>query len=376
MVLIPAGSVQAGVVGTINATTTNTTSTTHHETDINVTLPDAQAYSTTVIGYAYETASLCAQAEGYGYHDYTAYDQTFPVSPSDQEVQNAFAAASSAVNAAVQPDGVLPGRVCSYDQTGPTLTSSSSSTGAAVQVSHTLLGTNTTVSNSVTIGPGEVLFGDDMSQSFFVVAGNTNINTNTGYESFFQNDFQATTTNFATYQITGHKFVSPIVLDLSGSGGIQASGGVYLPHRDQFCISHRALFDFYGNGFPVAMEWVGPKDGLLCVPKADGTVDGTCLFGTSTGYQSGFEQLAARDENMDYRLTGKELEGLMVWQDTNGNARIDAGELHSLQSLGITELSVKPNRMKSSFIMNGKRQAMFDWWPTVLQLKRITRPSV
>jgi outer membrane autotransporter protein len=57
--------------------------------------------------------------------------------------------------------------------------------GPATGSTKTLIGTNTTVTNSVKIGPGTATFGPDMSLSFFVTAGNFNINTNTAFESFF-----------------------------------------------------------------------------------------------------------------------------------------------------------------------------------------------
>lgn len=48
------------------------------------------------------------------------------------------------------------------------------------------LGTSTTVTNSQTFGPGTVLVGSDQSQTFFVAAGNIDINQNTAFESFFE----------------------------------------------------------------------------------------------------------------------------------------------------------------------------------------------
>jgi hypothetical protein len=132
-----------------------------------------------------------------------------------------------------------------------------------------------------------------------------------------------------------------------------------------------AVFDFNANGFEVMMEWVGPGDGLLVEPKLDGSVDGSCLFGTTGGYASGFEKLAARDANHDSKLTGHELEGLNVWQDRNGNARVDEGELRSVTALGITEIHLDHISYRSTFVMNGATRVMWDWWPTALNLKRV-----
>lgn len=347
--------VHGAVGGAGNTSITNTTSTTSHNT-----YTDYTAYQTRVLGYVYSDGAA-------GFHEAYVFDQTTPHSPSSTEVSSLFDQAGAAVNAALQDTSILPGRCATLTQGGPELIASSQS------VSESLNHTETSVTTQTTIGPATILIGEEQSQTFFVAAGTININVNTHTESFIDR----TTTNSNTYQVTGHKFVSPIILDLSGTGRIQASNGVYNPHPKQFYMARRVLFDFYGNGFPVAMEWVGPSDGLLCQPKEDGSIDGTCLFGTSTGYETGFEHLASLDKNMDYKVSGQELAGLMVWQDKNGNARAEQGELTSVQELGIGELSVKNSKNVGSFMINGKQQKMFDWWPTVMQLKKVNyKPAV
>ncbi|HXE73648.1 MAG TPA: hypothetical protein VNO81_13385 [Candidatus Nitrosotenuis sp.] len=171
------------------------------------------------------------------------------------------------------------------------------------------------------------------------------------------------------YERNYTRIVSPLVLNLDGSGQLQASGGKWLPHR--FVASSRTvLFDFHGNGFPVETEWVGPADGLLCVPKPDGTVDGTCLFGTTTGFGSGYEALAVRDKNGDMKITGAELSGLFVWQDGNGDAVAERSELFDVQDLGISEISLRHKNFKSTYVRNGKTYTMWDWWPSLHELRR------
>lgn len=172
------------------------------------------------------------------------------------------------------------------------------------------------------------------------------------------------------YEIMFTRFVSPIVLDLDGDGAIEASAGKYNPHVDAFDHTNTTLFDFYGNGFPVLTEWVGKNDGLLCRPKADGTVDGTCLFGTSNGYANGFDELASLDKDGNGVLEGSELDGLMVWIDSSRGGRAEASELHTLDSLGITSISVKGTDNVGSFVRNGKTQKAFDWWPTVQECRK------
>jgi len=177
-------------------------------------------------------------------------------------------------------------------------------------------------------------------------------------------------TNADAYQYDGSKYVSPIVLDLSGSGQLEASGGKWLPHPRTFDRTHAVAFDFYNNGFPIIMEWVGPHEGLLVEPKADGTVDGSSLFGTQGGWSNGYEKLSLRDTNHDGMLSGDELKGLAVWVDANSDGKVDAGELKSLDELGITELNLRHVGFRSSFTMNGKKQTMWDWWPSAMEVKK------
>ena len=179
-------------------------------------------------------------------------------------------------------------------------------------------------------------------------------------------------TNTSVYQIDATGFVSPIVLDLDGDGAIEASSGKYLAHPSNFDYSgYVAMFDFHGNGFPVLTEWVGENDGLLCRPEADGSVKGVNLFGTSNGSENGYEDMALLDANKNGTLEGAELEGLYVWQDRNCNGIVDNGELSTVQALGITSISVKHDKMSSTFVRNGQTFKSFDWWPSVIDVRRV-----
>lgn len=164
---------------------------------------------------------------------------------------------------------------------------------------------------------------------------------------------------------------SPLVLDMDNDGKLLASQGKWNPHPGNFDKSRIVPFDFFGTGFPVVMEWVGPHDGLLCVPKADGTVDGTDLFGVAEGYSDGYAKLTLWDKNNDHKLTGKELDGLHVWQDLNQNGKADQGEVTSVVSNGITQMNLTSQRGVGSFIMNGKSRFIFDWWPTMTDSKKV-----
>lgn len=363
-------SAQAAVGGGGGPTNTATTSTTRHDTHTRVDIADAHTYQTRVLGYIYDNQG----------HTAWVYNAATPAGPSpagQNEINSLFEGARDAIRAAAHDEDIMPGRCAALNIGNPTFLGSSESRSAAVKVGEQFDRAETSVTTTTTFGPATILIGENQSQSFFVAAGSVNINTNTHTENFINDLYQATVNHEDTYQIIGRKTVSPLILDLAGTGKIQASDGLYLPHPGEFHYKHRVLFDFFGNGFPVAMEWVGPQDGLLVMPKEDGSIDGTCLFGTASGYETGFEQLASLDANLDYKVAGAELAGLKVWQDKNGNARGDQGELTSVQDLGITELSVRNSKMVGSYKMKGNTYKMFDWWPTVMQVKKVNwKPSV
>lgn len=177
--------------------------------------------------------------------------------------------------------------------------------------------------------------------------------------------------SFTIYEATGNKYVSPIVLDMKGNGTLEASGGKYLPH-DSLDSKNLVKIDFFNNGFEIAMEWVGPSDGLLVAPRGDGSVDATCLFGSNGGFENGFEKLSLWDKNKDDKISGQELQGLAVWQDKNQNGAAEKEEITSLEAAGITSLSLISNRFAGSFVRNGKTCKMWDWWPSAVEMKKVS----
>jgi len=258
--------------------------------------------------------------------------------------------------------------------------SSSSTTANGTTISQQVTTSDSTSSTVQTLTIGNVVIGTNTN-----INTNTNYNTNTNTEYDYTDNINTNTnTNYNTittytpeyqlvYNVNESWTVSPIVLDLSGTGKLDASGGHWLPHKGRKIQGNVVSFDMNANGLEVFTEWVGPTAGLLVEPRADGTVDGSCLFGTTGGFVNGFEKLKARDANNDGTLSGAELNGLMVWVDTNGNGKVDAGELHTLASLHITSLSVNHHNFKGTYTANGKTCAMWDWWPTALDVREVRR---
>lgn len=177
------------------------------------------------------------------------------------------------------------------------------------------------------------------------------------------------TTNGRKYTLQEHFYTSPLVLDMDGDDAIQASNGKWLPHR--YTRAKMAEFDISGDGFVDITEWVGPTDGLLLVYKEGQEVSANELFGNAGGFDHGYEKLSLFDKNGDRQISGEELSTLSVWQDSNGNAKVDKGEVASVQSLGITMISLQyDDNLVSQFVQNGKTKKVYDWYPSVFAVKK------
>ncbi len=97
-------------------------------------------------------------------------------------------------------------------------------------------------------------------------------------------------------------------------------------------------------------EWLAKNGGdgfLVADYNKDGQInDATELFGTEgpngQKFKNGYEKLAAlHDTNKDGKISGKELEGLQIWKDSNADGVVQKGELLSLASQGITSFDVR-----------------------------------
>jgi hypothetical protein len=111
----------------------------------------------------------------------------------------------------------------------------------------------------------------------------------------------------------------------------------------------RVAFDADGSGRKEKWTWITPNAAwLVHDPKRTGKIDSALqMFGGVTFWlfwETGYDALAALDDNGDGQLSGAELDGLALWHDANGNGVCDAGEVRSLSEHGIVALSCKFER--------------------------------
>lgn len=152
----------------------------------------------------------------------------------------------------------------------------------------------------------------------------------------------------------------PLVLDLNGDG-VRLSDYLWAP----------VLFDIDNDGGSLEQTgWASPEDGMVVADlDGNGIIDDISeilseYFGGAAGqdgeagekrYRDGFAALRAMDDDGDGIFDGRDAgwSGVQVWidanhdgkswDDANGNQRYDAGEaseLHSLASLGITQINL------------------------------------
>lgn len=133
-------------------------------------------------------------------------------------------------------------------------------------------------------------------------------------------------------------------------------------------------FDLRGYGPRARWPWVKPELGFLVWdPLERGEIESARdLFGSYSFQifrQTGYDALAALDDNGDGRLAGDELEGIRVWFDRNSDGISTAAEVVSLDTLGIVEIAVRETAREGRYPMNpagitlgdGRRLPTWDW---------------
>lgn len=103
-------------------------------------------------------------------------------------------------------------------------------------------------------------------------------------------------------------------------------------------------FDADGTGLQKKWTWINDNAAwLVHDPKHTGQVTSALqLFGNVTFWlfwETGYDALAALDDNRDGQLTGNELVGLALWHDANGNGISEPGEVKPLTEYNIVALA-------------------------------------
>jgi len=133
--------------------------------------------------------------------------------------------------------------------------------------------------------------------------------------------------------------VTPIVIPLRD--GLRAQD---LENRNA-----KVAFDADGTGRTQRWTWITKDAGwLVYVPKGKGQVTSALqMFGSVTFWtfwDNGYQALRTLDDDGDGILRGKELAGLAIWHDANGDGICDPGEVRPLSDYGIVALDCRAQR--------------------------------
>ncbi len=133
-------------------------------------------------------------------------------------------------------------------------------------------------------------------------------------------------------------------------------------------------FDLRGMGEKTSWPWLQAHSAFLVWDgEGSGMVrDGRQLFGTYTWgvfWRDGFEAISMLDDDDNGVLSGAELKGIRVWQDLNGNAACDSGEVRDLSEMGIRAISCtatgmdgnSPLAQQGMVMSDGTRRPLWDW---------------
>ena len=113
--------------------------------------------------------------------------------------------------------------------------------------------------------------------------------------------------------------------------------------------SAAVAFDADGSGLKRRWTWITKDAGWLVYdPKNEHRItSGLQLFGSVTFWlfwNTGYDALSALDDNLDGKLTGSELAGLAIWEDSRNPGVCDPGEVKPLSEFGIVAVSCRFQR--------------------------------
>ena len=133
-------------------------------------------------------------------------------------------------------------------------------------------------------------------------------------------------------------------------------------------------FDLRGYGIRDRWPWIKPELGLLVWdPLQTGVIDSARqLFGGYTFqlfWKTGYDALAALDDDGDGALSGAELDGISVWFDRDGDGHSSAEEVTPLCSLGVVSIATRadshdglhPTNGHGLTLRDGRTLRTWDW---------------
>ena len=146
-------------------------------------------------------------------------------------------------------------------------------------------------------------------------------------------------------------------------------------HLDELLDPARTVdFDLRGYGPRERWPWVKAELGFLVWdPLETGCIESARqMFGSYTFQifrRTGYDALAALDDNADGILSGPELAGLSVWFDRDGDGRSTAGEVIPLRTLGVESIAVTattrdgihPANPRGLTLRDGRTLPTWDW---------------
>lgn len=138
--------------------------------------------------------------------------------------------------------------------------------------------------------------------------------------------------------------------------------------------THFVDFDLRGYGLKERWPWVKPELGFLVWdPAHSGAITSARqLFGSYTFqlfWKTGYDALAALDDNGDGQLAGAELKGISVWFDRNGDGKSTPDEVTPVEELGIVSISTRqesqdgihPTNPRGITLNDGRILRSWDW---------------
>lgn len=156
---------------------------------------------------------------------------------------------------------------------------------------------------------------------------------------------------------------TPIALDTNRSGRVEKITGNF-------------QFDFDGDGIKETfVDWFSPADGILIKSDFGQEITGEHLFGNANStFENGFQKLATYDKDDNGVVTGKELEGLVIWTDSNSNAQVDADELSTLADHAIMSLPTEHYKYAARAILeSGETMLVRDLWFALQPISQASR---